>query len=155
MNNNLIRTGLLPLALLTLSTMAKAQISVRDTDNEARNAYQVRCFALNPSVASTTCTLPALPPDNRLAIRYIAISCSETGSTRNHLLTLTGGLSGGETHFLNLFPRRASTITGPKAFLSEPIYFHTDRPPQITVSWEGDGQLGCNVHIIGYLVSKQ
>ena len=155
MNNNLIRFGLLALGLLTPSTTAKAQISVRDTDNEARNAYQVRCFALNPSVLSTTCTMPALPPDKRFAIRYIAVSCSETGSTRNHLLTLTGGLAEGEIQFLNFFPRRANTITGSKAFLSESVYFHTDRPPQITLSWEGDGSLGCTVHVIGYLVSKQ
>jgi hypothetical protein len=155
MNNDLIRTALAALGLMTLSATAKAQILVRDSDNEARNAYQARCFALNPTVASTACTLPALPPDKRFAIRFIAVSCSESGSTRNHLLTLTGGLTGGEIHFLNFFPKRANTITGAKAFLSEPVYFHTDRPPQITVSWEGDGNLGCTVHVIGYLVSKQ
>lgn len=155
MNSKLIRTALLALGLLTLSTTAKAQISVHDSDNEARNAYQARCFALNPSVASATCSLPTLPPEKRFAIRFIAASCSESGSTRNHLLTLTGGLTGGEIHFLNFFPRRASTITGPKAFLSEPVYFHTDRPPQITLNWEGDGNLACTVHVIGYLVSKQ
>jgi hypothetical protein len=66
---------------------------VHESDNEARNAYQARCFAVNPSVLSTTCSMPALPPDKRLALRYIAVSCSESGSTRNHLLTLTGRAS--------------------------------------------------------------
>ena len=155
MNNILIRTALLALGLLTLSTTAKAQLSVHDSDNEARNAYQARCFALNPSVTSTTCSLPELPPDKRLAIRFIAVSCSESGSTGNHLLTLTGGLEGGDIQFLNFFPRRTSTITGPKAFLSEPVYLHTDRPPQITLSWEGDGNLGCSVHVLGHLVSRK
>jgi hypothetical protein len=134
---------------------AKAQFSVRDSDNEARNAYQARCFALNPSVGTTACSVPALPPDKRLAVRYIAVSCSESGSTRNHLLTLTGGLEGGDIQFLNFFPRRTSTLTGTKAFLSESLYLHTDRAPQITLSWEGDGNLACSVHVLGYLVSKQ
>ena len=155
MNNNLIKIALLALGFLTLSTTAKAQIPAHESDNEARNAYQARCFALNPAVLSTTCSTPALPPDKRFAIRFIAVSCSESGSTRNHLLTLTGGLAGGSIQFLNFFPRRASTFTGPKAFLSEHVYFHTDRPPEITLSWEGDGQLSCTVHLNGYLVSTQ
>ena len=138
MNNRLIKTVLLAVGVLNVSATSKAQISVRDSDHEARNAYQSRCFALNPSVLSTTCSPPALPPDRRLAVRFIAISCSETG-----------------TQFLNFFPKRASTITGSKAFLSESVYLHTDRPPQITVSWEGDGHLACTVHVLGYLVSKQ
>jgi hypothetical protein len=99
--------------------------------------------------------MPALPPDKRFAIRFIAVGCSESGVTRNHLLTLTGGLADSEIHFLNFFPRRTNTITGSKAFLSESLYFHTDRAPQMTMSWEGDGNLGCTMHVIGYLVSKQ
>src|SRR5262245_29141306 len=154
MDNTIIETAFLALGLLTLSAPAEAQDSVHDGDNEARNAYQARCFALNASVASTTCSTPPLPADQRFAIRFISVSCSESGSTRNHLLTLTGGLAGSEIHFLNFFPRRASTITGPKAFLSEPVYFHPDRPPQLTLSREGDGNLACTVHVSGYLVSK-
>lgn len=155
MKTNLIRTALLALGLLTMSTTAGAQLSVRDTDNEARNAYQTKCFALTPAVGSTTCTLPALPPDKRFAVRYISVACSESGSTRSHLLTLTGGLTGSDVQFLNFFPRRINTTTGSKAFLSEPVYFHTDRQPQVTLSWEGDGNLACSVHVLGYLVSKQ
>jgi hypothetical protein len=154
----MIRTAWLGGGLIALAATAQAQLAVRDSDHEARNAYQTTCQAFQKQVGqdnSVSCTPPALPPGKRLAIRFINVSCGENGSTRNHLIILSGGLEGEGLVANHFVPRRTTALGAPRFFLSEPVYLHTDRPPELRMHWEGDGSQTCFMTVFGYLVNKQ
>ncbi len=158
MNRTVMRTACLGAGLMALGATAQAQLAFRDSDNEARNAYQATCPAFQKQIGvdnSVSCTATAPPPGKRLAIRFINVSCSENGTTRNHLVTLAGGLEGGGLAANHFVPRRTIALDAPRFFLSQPVYLHTDRAPELTMSWEGDGSQVCAMAFFGYLVSKQ
>ena len=156
MNANVIRISAIALTILAVSATAKAQLAVRDNDSEARNAYQETCFAARVRSFDQflQCSPSALPPDKRLAVRFINASCAESGATRNHLVVVAGKLvSGGKvaSHFI---PRRANALSGSRLFLAEPVFFHTDAAPEMSAHWEGDGSVNCFMTVFGYLINR-
>lgn len=157
MKSNSFSMASLATGLLALSTLMHAQTPVRDSDNEARNAYQESCQAeqrARDNVAG--CSLPTLPTGKRLAIRYVAGGCREVnGTTRNQSFRVSGelGLSD-EPYGPELIPQRISSATTTRYLLAQPVFLHADQPPGMSARWEGEGSLACGFTVFGYLVDK-
>ena len=144
------------LAIVVFCSAAQAQTIVRDSDNEARNAYQETCFTSTSGPNSEGCTLPPLPQGKRLAIRYISAFCNDTSvGPRNPVLSVSGRLGFEVLPVSNRFVPRRVASSPSEYIVSEPVYLYSDVPVQISVRWEGDGRLSCgSVGVIGYLVTK-
>jgi hypothetical protein len=156
MTSSIFRLAAFAVGLLAAAATAKAQIVVRDDDGEARNAYQETCTASQRTAGFASCTQPALPPGKRLAIRYVSATCRESSLTRNPTITTVGRIDSVTSASAGpvLSPRRVNSAR-PFYLLGEPVFLHTDSPPQVIVTWEGDGTLDCVVQIFGYLVVKK
>lgn len=151
------RLTLSAIGLVALSMSANAQIAVRDDDSEARNAYQETCTTLQRVPRFASCTLPALTPGKRLAIRYAAATCRETGSTRNLTILIAGRIDSVTSAASGpaLLPKRVNSTGQPFYLLGEPIFLHSDAPPQLIATWEGDGDLVCTTTTFGFLSDKK
>lgn len=141
--------------LLALSPLGQAQSPVRDSDNEARNAYQEGCTAVQKVLDFASCTQPDLPAGKRLAIRYVSATCRESGATRNPTLMFVGRIDSitSASNGPVLLPVRVNA-TRPFYLLAQAVFLHTDSPPQTIVTWEGEGTLDCVTNTFGYLVDK-
>jgi hypothetical protein len=151
------RLTLLAVGLVALSTSANAQIAVRDDDGEARNAYQETCTTLQRVPRFASCNLPPLTPGKRLAIRYVAATCRETGPTRNLTMLIAGRIDSvtSATSGPVLLPKRVNSTVQSFYLLGEPIFLHSDGPPQLIATWEGDGDLVCITTTFGFLSDKK
>jgi hypothetical protein len=156
MKTNHLQRIWLTAGLLALSPLGQAQSPVRDSDNEARNAYQEGCTTTQRVPDFASCTQPALPAGKRLAIRYVSATCRESGATRNPTLLFVGRIDS-VTSASNgpvLIPVRVNSTRQPFYLLAQPVFLHTDSPPQTIVTWEGEGSLECVTNTFGYLIDK-
>lgn len=155
MKNNLFTPIWLIAGALTLSSLGRGQSAVRDSDNEARNAYQESCTTTLRAPGFANCTQPTLPPGKRLAIRYVSATCREASGTRNATIMFVGRIDS-VTSASNgpvLIPVRMNA-TRPFYLLGQSVFLHTDSPPQTIVTWEGEDSLECVTSTFGYLVDK-
>jgi hypothetical protein len=156
MNTNHLKLTWLTTGLLVLSILGQAQSPVRDSDNEARNAYQEVCTTTQRAPGFGSCTLPALPSAKRLAIRYAAATCRESGSTtRNPTLLFVGRIDSVTSASSGplLIPTRVNARQ-PFYVLAQPVFLHSDSAVQAIVIWEGEGNLDCTTTTFGYLIDK-
>ena len=148
---------------LTASAQAvnTATVSVKDIDQEARNAYQEGC-RVSTTATVGSCVLPALPDGKRLAIRWLSAICSASAS-RITGIQMFHELSGSA---LFCSPGNGCTLTrfrGPSTvfdnsghrILEEPVYAHADVTPVIEVFLNDTKVLTeCIFSVKGYLVNK-
>jgi hypothetical protein len=141
--------------LLTLSTLGQSQSPVRDSDNAARNAYQEGCTTTQRVPGFASCTQPALPAGKRLAIRYVSATCRDAIANRNPTIMFVGRIDSVTSASSGpvLIPVRVNAAR-PFYLLGQPVFLHTDSPPQTIVTWEGEGNLECVTNTFGYLVDK-
>jgi hypothetical protein len=155
LKTNRFRLLWLTAGLLTLSTFGKAQSPIRDLDNEARNAFREGCTASQLTPGFARCNQPALSPGKRLAIRYVSATCRTPGAVRNPTIMFVGRMEsvGSPSTGPVLIPTRVNAAR-PFYLLAQPVFLHTDSPPQVIVTWEGEDSLECIANTFGYLVDK-
>lgn len=147
------KSRIFTLVFVTFLSTASAQTPIRDTDQEARNAYQETC-SITSSLNDAFCSLPPLPEGKRLALRELNMSCTENSSR----------VLGGEvffklsSQFRDEFYRFRALQSGHNGirFLTVPLYGHSDFRPVVFLHLNPNqiATTSCDVSIHGYLVNK-
>ncbi|HYO81550.1 MAG TPA: hypothetical protein VES20_09125 [Bryobacteraceae bacterium] len=150
--------GFLAMGFFAVTSMSSAQMLVKDSDQEARNAYQERCHpnsANNTPGTGVPCTFSPLPAGKRLAMREISTFCSYNGN-RFAGMTLAFWLSHQNSAEYVGIRNSMSSIPGGSHAQTNSIYAHTDVTPNVTIYLNPNtsGLTMCAVTIRGFLVDQ-
>jgi hypothetical protein len=148
------RLGILMLASAAFISTASAQLSMRDSDQEARDAYQERCYV--NAANNTSCMFPSLPAEKRLAMREISTYCYYNGHRVSGML-LQFRLSHQSSPEYVAIRGSLSSVPGGLHGQTNPIYAHTDVTPSLSVylNPSTSGLTLCTVTIRGFLVDRK
>lgn len=148
-----VRRAALCLALaLAFTASAAAQTIVRDADERARTAYQVK-VSLNFN--GTSGTMVPIPAGKRFVVEYVSMtgSAAATGGGVQPLVLIGPSLTGGNgfSYYFNL---QQSPQAATQFFKSEQVRLYGDTLG-VSIGYTGamPYMLSANVMLSGYLVS--
>jgi hypothetical protein len=157
------RAGLIFGILAGSALLANAQavntaaLTVKDVDQEARDAYQNFCgMSSSLPQRAEVCTFPALPPNKRLALRWFSVFCHEAGSRVTGIELRYALIESGSQVIQSSRFRALQPFNESARILEAPVYAHADRAPSVQMNLSDTaGSTGCTFFVRGYLVNKE